>query len=165
MKLRHWPRFQPGISGMIAAGSVGITVNTLVLQAAPLFHVNPGKGGLLQLLLHGIDKWLHPLTPALNMLGLRSPPSLAGFLWFHYITGLGMILLYFYFASPRLSGPQWWRATQFSLLPWLMNAGVVLPMLGQGFAGMNRLSFAGALYFFIANWIFVVVSALCYVLQ
>lgn len=162
MTHRFWLCFRPCILGMFAAGLVGITINTMVLKAAPLLHIHPGAGGLLQLMLLCTQRWAPSLIPALHALGLTKPPSTVGFLWYHYATGLGMILLYFYVFSPRLPGPRWWRATLFSLFPWLVNSAIVLPLLGEGFAGLRVLSWSGALYFFFANWLFVMVSDVSY---
>lgn len=160
--LRYWPAFRPGILGMLAAGLVGISVNTIVLKAATLLYIHPGGGALLQLMLLYAQRWSPWLLPALHALGLTKTPSLFGFLWYHYATGLGMILLYFYVFSTRLPGPRWWRATLFSFLPWLINSAIVLPQLGEGFAGLRVLPCSDALYFFFANWLFVVSSAVSY---
>ncbi|MCA1652576.1 MAG: hypothetical protein LC753_20690, partial [Acidobacteria bacterium] len=40
------------------------------------------------------------------------------------------------------------------LLPWLVNGLVVLPLLGQGVLGYQRLALSGMAYFFVANWSF-----------
>ena len=141
---------------------VGISANTIALKLAPFFHIDPGAGGLLQLMLLCVGRWLPWALPGAHSLGLTKPPSLFGFLWYHYATGLGMILLYFYAFSSWLPGPRWWRATLFSLFPWLVNSAIVLPLLGKGFAGLRALPLSGILYFFFANWLFVVVAALCY---
>lgn len=162
MRSRSWTGFSPGLRGMLAAGLVGISANTILLEAAPLLKLNPGAGGILQLMLAAVRSRAPALLPSLQRLGLTRPPSLFGFLWYHYLTGLGMILLYFLVLHRRLAGPRWWRGTLFSFVPWAINAAFVLPRLGQGFAGLRVLSWSGALYFFVANWLFVVVSAICY---
>lgn len=150
------------IFAMTKAGFLGITANTVVLKAAPFMHIYPGAGGLLQLILLYTHRFAPSLLPALETVGLTNPPSTAGFLWFHFATGLGMIFLYFYLFFPRLPRPNWWSATLFSLFPWLLNSVVVLPLLGQGFAGLRVLRWSGALYFFFANWLFVYVSSISY---
>lgn len=162
MHIRFLPPYRPGLLGMLAAGLIGITVNTGILESAPLLHIHPGSGGLLQLLLLYAQRFAPWSLNALHSLGLRKPPSLAGFLWFHYVTGMAAILVYFYLFAKHVRGARWWRATVFALLFWLINAGVVLPQLGQGFAGIRAVSTSGVLYFFFANWMFVVVSALSY---
>ena len=146
---------------ILIAGFIGISANTVALKLAPLFHVDPGAGGLLQLLLLYASRTLPWIVPFMHSLGLTKPPSLIGYLWFHYLTGLGMIALYFYGIAWWLPGPRWWRGTLFSIFPWLINSAIVLPQLGQGFAGLKTLAPSGVLYFFFANWICFVVAAIC----
>lgn len=162
MHNRFLPPYRSGLPGMLAAGLIGITVNTAILKLAPLLHIHPGSGGLLQLLLLYTQRFAPRSLNALHTLGLRKPPSLAGFLWFHYVTGMAAILVYFYLFAKHMRGARWWRATVFAMLFWLINAGLVLPLLGEGFAGIGAVSSSGVLYFFFANWVFVVVSALSY---
>ena len=154
--------FATRLRNAFAAGLLGTTVNTLVLEVAPLLHINVGKGGLLQLFHRQVARRLPFLLPFVGRLGLKQPPTLAGFLWFHYVTGLAMILVYFFVFAPCLDGSEWWKSSVFSIFPWLINAAIVLPALGQGFAGVRLTPLSGTLYFFFANWLFVVVSALCY---
>ncbi|MBW3127107.1 hypothetical protein [Hymenobacter profundi] len=131
----------------LLAGLVAITANTLVLKAAPLLPVNAESGGLLKLaLLHTT-----PLLPA----GLLPVVQAAGFkLLFHYLTGLGMVGLYVLVFEPRLPGKGWVKGGLFSLLPWAINGLVVLPLLGQGVAGVHALTAGGIAYFFVANAVF-----------
>ncbi len=152
----------PSLPRALAAGLLGITVNTVVLEVAPLLHINAGKGGLLQLFRREVQHWLPSLLPFLSRVGLKHPPTLAGFLWFHYVTGLAMIMVYFYVFALLLSGSEWWKSSAFSLVPWLVNAALVFPALGQGFAGARSTPWPGLIYFLFANWLFVVVSALAY---
>lgn len=144
------------------AGLVGITANTAMLKVAPLIHIHPGAGGLLQLLLLYADRWAPWTLPALHRVGLEKPPSLFGFLWFHYLTGMMMILFYFFVFSRYLPGSRWRKATIFSVLLWIVNAAFVLPRLGQGFAGIHKVPILGVLYFLVANWVFVIISDLTY---
>ena len=73
-----------------------------------------------------------------------------------------MIILYFTVGFDPCRRQYWRSASLFSLFPWLINSAVVLPLLGQGFAGLYRLRWQDALFFFIANWAFVFISAFCY---
>jgi len=45
MQNRFLPPYGPGLPGMLAAGLVGITVNTAILKLAPLLHIHPGSRG------------------------------------------------------------------------------------------------------------------------
>ena len=73
-----------------------------------------------------------------------------------------MILFYFYVFSRYVPGPCWRKATTFSLLLWAVNSAFVLPQLGEGFAGIHEVPISGVLYFFVANWLFIVISAMMY---
>ena len=141
--MKKHPRLYYGL----LAGLVAITVNTMVLKAAPLLSVNAESGGLLKLaLLHA-----KPLLPA----GLLPVVKTEGFkLLFHYVTGLGMVGLYVGVVEPRLPGNGWVRGGLFALLPWALNGFVVLPLLGQGVAGVHALTPGGMAYFFVANELF-----------
>ncbi len=128
-------------------GLVAITLNTLVLKAAPLLHVNPESGGLLKLtLLHTRQLLPAELLPTVKTAGFK--------LLFHYLTGLGMVGLYVLFFEPLLPGKGWVKGSLFSLLPWAINGFIVLPLLGQGALGARTLTAAGIVYFFVANWLF-----------
>lgn len=144
------------------AGLIGITINTVVLKMAPLLRIHPGSGGLLQLFLLYAARWAPAILPVAHRVGLQKPPTLFGFLWFHYITGLAMILIYFFIFARYIHGPRLLKATIFSILVWLVNAAFVLPQLGEGFAGIYNVPLSGVVYFFVANWIFVAASDFSY---
>ena len=132
------------ISRGITAGFIAITVNTLLLKSADLFHIKAEGGGLLKLLIGGTQElsWLQPLLQ-------RTWFPLA----FHYLTGFFMVGIYVY-VSPVFSLPGWVKGSLFSIFPWILNGVIVLPALNQGILGFNTLSLSGILYFFLANGIF-----------
>ena len=144
------------------AGLGGITANTAMLQLAPLLRVHPGSGGVLQLALRFASRWVPSSLAVLHSMGLTKPPTLFGFLWFHYATGLVMIVFYFYVFARHEHGSWTWRSAFFSVIIWFVNSAIVYPMLGEGFAGAKLIPISGVLYFFIANWLFVAISALVY---
>lgn len=144
------------------AGLVGITFNTAMLKFAPLLNIHPGSGGLLQLLLIYATQWTPSMLALLHRVGLEKPPTLFGFLCFHYVTGMAMILFYFYVFARYVHGPRWWKATIFGVLLWFVNSALVLPQLGGGFAGIRTVPLSGVLYFFAANWLFIIISSLSY---
>lgn len=158
MTLARQRRTAPSIPRILGAALLGISANTLLLQLAPRFGVRPGSGGLLRLILSYAKHWAPWALPWMRRLGLSRPPSFAGALWFHYATGVGMLLAYFLLLAPRMTGSRWTNATLFALFVWLLNAAVILPLLGQGFAGLHKISAVGAAYFFLANWAFVLVA-------
>jgi hypothetical protein len=55
-----------------------------------------------------------------------------------------------------LSGPGWLKGLQYAGLVWLINAAVLLPATGEGFAGSAHLGVAGMLWFAAAHTLFFV---------
>ncbi len=137
------------------AGFIAITANTLFLKAAPLLHVAAESGGLLKLVLLHTKQYL----PS-NILSLTKTTGF--WLFFHYLTGFGMVLMYAYLFEPLLPGKGWVKGSLFSLVPWLINGCIVLPLLGQGIMGVHQLSASGMIYFFFANLIFGLVLGVVY---
>ena len=129
------------------AGLIAITVNTLLLKAAPIFNIEAESGGLLKLIL--LHTYVYMNTP---MLAFAHTAAFA--LLFHYLTGFAMVVLYVYILEPLLPGKGWQKGSLFSLLPWILNGFIILPLLGQGFIGIRQLPVTGIIYFFMANWIF-----------
>ena len=151
-----------GLGNAFLAGLGGITANTAMLELAPVLHFHPGSGGVLQLALRFASRWVPSSLAVLHSMGLTKPPSLFGFLWFHYATGLVMIVFYLCVFGRHKHGPWIWRSTFFAVTVWFVNSSIVYPMLGEGFAGTTMIPASGVLYFFIANWMFVAISALVY---
>jgi len=149
------PKLSPDVYKGLLIGLIAITVNTIVLKAAPLFHITAENGGLLKLiLLHTRDYF----SPGM-LLYFKTTLS---WLLFHYLTGFSMVLIYLYIFEPVLPGKGWLKGSLFSLFPWLINGLIVLPLLGQGMLGIHQLSNAGITYFFIANLLFGWVLGLLY---
>ncbi|MBY0348354.1 MAG: hypothetical protein K2W79_08850 [Hydrotalea flava] len=143
------------IARIFVIGFIAITINTIILKAAPLLHIEAESGGLLKLF---ILKTRTILTPGL-LLYLK---SFIFFIIFHYATGMAMVLIYVFINNKFLPGKGLVKGSVFSLIPWAINAFIVLPLLGQGIAGINSISTAGILYFFIANWAFGAILGLLY---
>jgi len=146
------------------AGLLAITVNTVILKAGGPLGFLAESGGLLRL--HVL--YLGPLFERLGInawytsAGLPSPSSVAFWLAFHYVTGFAMVFLYAAIFEPILPGSGPTKGSLFSLLPWLINGLVVLPLLGQGVLGHQRLPVSGIVYFFVANWAFGAVLGALY---
>lgn len=113
------------------AGIVAITVQTLFLKMAPFMRIEAESGGLLKLLIIHIPTYINN-----SLLSFFHTTSFG--LIFHYLTGFAMVLLYVYIFEPLLPGKGWQKGSLFSLLPWLINGFIVLPLLGQGIAGFQR---------------------------
>lgn len=131
----------------LCAGFVAITVNTILLKAASLFLIAAESGGLLKLIILHAKQYL----PS-NVLLLTKTTGF--WLLFHYMTGFAMVLIYLYVFEKMLPGKGWVKGSLFSLVPWIINGCIVLPLLGQGFAGIQALPLSGIIYFFITNLIF-----------
>lgn len=138
-------RKMPLLNDALIAGFIAISVNTLLLQLAPMIHIKAEGGGLLKLLL----KYGRPITGHIAFLYT----SLFGVV-FHYLTGLVMVIIYICWFSRLLKMSGWIKGSLFSLLPWLINGFIVLPLLGYGLLGNYKLSLAGMCYFMITNWLF-----------
>ncbi|MCA1585345.1 MAG: hypothetical protein LC791_11460 [Acidobacteria bacterium] len=139
-------------------------MNTIVLKAAEPLGFLAESGGLLRL--HVL--YLSPLFQSLGIsqwwaaVSLPPPSSLSFWLAFHYLTGFVMVFLYSALFERVLPGRGLIKGSLFSLLPWLVNGLVVLPLLGQGVLGYQRLAFSGMAYFFVANWSFGAVLGVLY---
>lgn len=148
----------------LAAGIVGVAVNTVLLKAAVPLGIRAESGGLLRL----VARSLAPLASRTGIneiwmrVGLPLPNSLVFWLGFHLATGLVMALLYAYFFEPRLPGNGLLKGSLFALVPWLINSLVVLPLLGQGTIGTRVLPLSGIIYFFVANWSFAATLSVLY---
>lgn len=130
----------------LAAGSGAIVLNTLALKAADLVPLATAHGGLLRLV-----RILLPLpaTPAFQTA-------------FHLAVGILMALFYAYALEPLLPGRPLAKGLLYAGLVWLANAFLVLPLTGEGIAGLAHLTIAGALWFAAAHTLFFVLLALCY---
>ncbi len=63
---------------------------------------------------------------------------------------------------PLLPGPAWLRGLAYAAAVWVANAAVVLPLIGEGFAGRNDLSLAGMAWFAAAHTVFFVMQAVSF---
>lgn len=127
------------------AGFVAICFNTLLLKISPLFSIKAEGGGLLKLILSA---------------GRGSPgrysflTSCEFALLFHFLTGFVMVYMYVFFFESITGLKGWLKGSMFSLVPWLINGFLILPLLGSGPLGIKMLSATGIAYFFVANWLF-----------
>lgn len=138
------------IQAGIAAGLVAILVNTAMLIATDHLNIVTARGGLLTLLL--------------KLSGSPAPwitTTWAFQQFFHIAVGVGMAVVYaISFGDVRASAML--KGLLAALLVWVVNACVVLPLIGQGFAGYRVLTWLGMLTFALAHTIFFVTTALLY---
>ncbi len=143
------------ILNIFFAGLIAITLNTLLLKAAPIFNIVAESGGLLKLILLSTHLYMSAAV-------LAYVHTTAFWVLFHYLTGFAMVILYVYIFQPLLPGKGWQKGSLFSLLPWMINGFIVLPLLGQGLIGIHQLPVTGIIYFFVANWIFGITLGVLY---
>lgn len=147
----------------LLAGIVAIILNTLALKAADLVPLATAHGGLLRL----ITPWL---SGPLEHLGISRlwylvggpPPSEQDFqIGFHIFVGLLMALFYALLLE-RLPIRAWIKGLLYAACVWILNAVVVLPATGEGFAGSDHLTIAGMVWFAVAHTLFFIVLANSY---
>jgi hypothetical protein len=144
------------LGSALLAGAVAIILNTLALRAADLISLPTAHGGLLRLL----SRWLS--RPSQHW-GISSLWSAAGFpepnapifqTSFHLFVGMLMALFYAFVLEPVLSGGPFAKGAIYAAALWLLNACLVLPATGEGFAGSVHLSVAGIAWFAAAHTLF-----------
>lgn len=132
----------------LIAGAIAIALNSLLLRAADLIPLATAHGGLLRL--------LQTIT------GIHVTAT-AAFRWeFHAAVGLAMAVVYAYVLEPNLPGSPFVKGLLYALTVWVLNAAVVLPLTGEGFAGSRHLTVAGMAWFAAAHTVFFVGLALLY---
>jgi len=148
----------------LVAGAVAITVNILMLDGLDAAGIVTARGGLQKL----VRTWLSvPLTraganDAWLSLGLPGPDAPLFKTGFKVAVGLLMALAYALLLEPVLRG-NWLRKGLVAAIPfWLLNALAVLPLLGEGVAGVRTLTPVGLLSYAVAHTLFFVVLATVY---
>lgn len=143
---------------------MAIVVNTLALQSADVISLATAHGGLLRF----IRPWLAPPLRALGIgalwTGLGGPAANtpAFQIGFHVAVGLAMALVYAFAIEQVLPGEAWVKGLIYAAFAWLLNAAVVLPAIGEGFAGSANLTTAGMIWFAAAHTLFFVLLAVTY---
>lgn len=152
------------LSAALWVGLIAILINTGILHLADFIPLQTAHGGLLKLLKLGLGSGLAQIgiPGAWHTLGLPAPGSEVFKTGFHIVVGLGMAVVYAFVVEPRFEGSAWVKGLLFALVLWLMNAFVILPLIGEGIAGSLHLSTAGMLYYAFAHTVFFVVLALLY---
>jgi hypothetical protein len=152
------------LGAALASGGVAILLNTLALKAADLIPLATAKGGLLRLL----SSWLAAplaaagITSAWSEAGGPAPDGTVFQTGFHLAVGIAMALFYAYGLEPGLPGSDALKGVVSAAAVWLLNAIVVLPATGEGFAGSAHLTLAGMIWFAAAHSLFFIVLALAY---
>lgn len=145
----------------LVAGIVAIIINIIVLDTLAAAGIATGGGALQKL----VRSWLSaPLVAAgvnhgWTLLGLPGPDTDLFKTGFKVLVGLLMALVYTLLLAPRLRGGSLRKGLIAALLFWLVNAFVVLPLLGDGIAGVATLTPTGIVSFALAHSLFFVVLA------
>ncbi len=148
----------------LAAGAIAISINTALLAGADHIPLVTARGGLLKLLNIWVGRDLARLGIGTfwARLGLPMPGGTAFQLGFHVVVGVMMALLYGLALEPMLRGTAWAKGLAYAVLVWLANSVVILPLLGEGFAGSRDLGLPGIVYFAVAHTIFFVLTAVLF---
>lgn len=149
----------------LSAGGVAIVANMLALRAAVAIPLATAHGGLLRL----IRPWFEPPLRALGLsslwTGIGGPSSYAPAFQagFHLAVGLAMALFYAFALEPVLPGGKAWvKGLIYAAFVWVLNAAIILPALGEGFAGGAHLTMAGMIWFAAAHTLFFLLLAIVY---
>ena len=152
------------ISAALLAGTGAIIVNMLALRLADAIPLATAHGGLLRL----IRPWVGPVLDRLGLgalwaqLGGPAPGTPLFQSGFHFMVGLAMAVFYALALEPLLPGKAWIRGLLYAALVWILNAAVVLPATGEGFAGSAHLTIAGMIWFAAAHTLFFLLLAIAY---
>jgi len=145
----------------LIGGVAGLVVNYILLGLADYLNIVTARGGFQRL----TKIWLAgPLASTgvaakWSRLGLPDPSSALFVNGFKI--GAGLVFAIIYVAiKPYLPGRAIAKGMTYAALVWLINAAFVLPLLGEGFAGANNLTWLGILAFAIAHTSFFLVLAL-----
>ncbi|MFG1425672.1 hypothetical protein [Roseixanthobacter glucoisosaccharinicivorans] len=144
----------------LLAGMVALVVNFALLGLADRLWIVTARGGFQRLVKLWTGPVLHRLGVDRIWIALHLPdPNGALFTnGFKVAVGLAFAVIYVWI-QPLLPGSAPEKGLLYALLVWVVNAAVVLPALGQGFAGINTLSSVGILSFAIAHTAFFLVLA------
>lgn len=147
-------------AGLIA-GAVAITINILLLNLFDALGIETARGGLQKL----VKQWMsEPLvragvSHAWGSIGLPGPETPLFRTGFKVTVGLIMAAAYTVLLEPWLPGGWLRKGLVAAILFWLINAAVVLPLLGEGFAGARLLSPLGMVSYAVAHTTFFVAVA------
>lgn len=147
----------------LSAGLVAIAVNTVLLQWGTHAGLELGNGVLLRLMQPVVSPVL--IRSGLSTLWTNAqlpPPTAVSFkVGFHVVVGLLMAAVYASVERYSRLGPIH-KGFIYAAAIYAVNACVLFPMLGDGFAGYRILTAPGLLYFAFAHTTFFVLNAWLY---
>lgn len=147
----------------LLAGAIAILINTALLALADVIGITTSRGGLLRLV-RDIAAKLASSTGSQDLWTALDPVTTTGAFktGFHIFVGLLMALFYAYVLEPILPGRPWVKGLIYAGLVWLLNAFLVLPLLGEGIAGSALLGLGGIAGFALIHTVFFVLLAAIY---
>ena len=158
-----WSLSHAALIGLVA-GAIAIVINIAVLDAFDTAGIVTARGGLQKL----VRMWVAaPLTRLgagglWASLGLPGPDTPVFKTGFKVVVGLLMALAYAVLLEPILRGRWLQKGLAAAVLFWLVNALAVLPLLGEGIAGLHTLTASGLLCYAVAHTTFFLVLAWLY---
>ena len=81
---------------------------------------------------------------------------------FHIFVGLLMAVSYALLIEPLPPRSAWIKGLLYAAGVWILNAALILPATGEGFAGRDHLTIAGMIWFAAAHTLFFIVLASSY---
>jgi hypothetical protein len=149
------------LGSALLAGSIAIILNTLALKAADLISLPTAHGGLLRLISLGFTGILQQsgISSVWTQVGAPAPNSPTFQVGFHIFVGLMMSIFYAFVLEPLMPWGGTVKGLAYAIALWLINAIIILPLTGEGFAGMANLSVAGILWFAAAHTLFYMMLA------
>ena len=148
----------------LVAGAVAVTINIWLLDLCDAAGIVTARGGLQRL----VKLWLARPTTQLGVadlwavLGLPGPDTNVFKTGFKVTVGLGMAVFYALVIDRQIPGSTLLKGLGYALFVWLLNAFVVLPLLGEGIAGARLLTVLGMVCFALAHTAFFIILAYLY---
>jgi hypothetical protein len=149
------------LGSALLAGLIAIIFNTLALKAADLISLPTAHGGLLRLITLGFSGVLQQsgISSVWTEMGAPAPDSPTFQIGFHLFVGLMMSIFYAFVLEPMMPWGATVKGLAYAVGLWLINAIIILPVTGEGFAGIANLSVAGILWFAAAHTLFYMMLA------
>lgn len=145
----------------LRAGSLAIIVNMAMLAVADKFGLVTARGGLLKLASNFLVAQMSQYGEAQAaswLIDFTGTPVFQAA--FHFVVGLLMAVVFVKFAGGYLERYAWSAGFIAATFVWIINAAVILPLLGEGVAGSHAISPAGIIYFAVAHTAFFILLSL-----
>ena len=145
----------------LTAGAIAITVHILLLNLADAFGIVTARGGLQRLVRIWVSSPIvrSGLGDAWLAIGLPGPDTQLFRTSFKVCVAFGMAIFYAFVIHPKVKGSALRKGLLYAFFIWLINAFVVLPLLGEGIAGARVLTMFGMLWFAAAHTTFFLILA------